>query len=244
MVDQDGDDLVDFLDIAHNNAKATALKNKLWFGRLRHIDELFIKAGSNLNQVSAKSAVPSLLLLRGHGAFRGAARLATATQTPESYALSRSCLEYAGYAVMIMHDEKALQIWKERDRNEATLRAAKNKLTWANAKNAIHKADRGDGLKDHFQIVYERCITFGGHPNSQPVLENATLRDDMSIDSHYFITKPLVVGLSIATVVQAGYLLLRAYELVFPERSTLLGINQQLDSFESSGGLDLDRLTG
>ncbi len=157
-------DLFPFIEECWSNSVAIVGNNNVVAARLTAIDSIFFDVHHNLKPTNETQLVPSLLFLRSFSAFRAAVMVGLSLPT-DSFALQRSCLEYAGYAKLVMLEPELARLWLLRDQNLAEVR---KKFSNRAVREAIEKDDAA--LAKIYQELYERSIDFGAHPNEKGVL--------------------------------------------------------------------------
>ena len=111
------DELTKFIELARRNQYATFQNLGGPYRRLRELDDLFLKALSNLDNPT--EWVPAFFFYRSHSAFRAAVQLSMAGQIPETYMVLRGCLEFALYGVYFWRNPDSWPIWCERHESPA-----------------------------------------------------------------------------------------------------------------------------
>jgi hypothetical protein len=118
-----------FLDVVHNNQLANRARFPDQYGIIQRVDRCFVTAGQHLSY--QKPVLVGPLFLRSQYAYKTAAGMTLAGQVAESFVMTRSCLEYAGYALAIFADPRfentpsREEVFVNRNVDEATLKAHK-----------------------------------------------------------------------------------------------------------------------
>jgi hypothetical protein len=94
-------DLFPFIEEAWSNSVGIVGNSNVVAARLTAIDEIFFAVHNGLKPANEAQLVPTLLLLRSFSAFRAAVMVGLSMPT-DSFPVQRSCLEYAGYAKLVM----------------------------------------------------------------------------------------------------------------------------------------------
>ena len=126
-----GDDaLSEHMGKAIHNTRSTFLRIKSQYERLACIDRSFLTICENLSNLSNQSVPwPSLLLMvRTHSGYRAACQLRISGQITESVPILRACLEYSLYALHISKNKVALEVWLNRDKDDASKTAMLRKF--------------------------------------------------------------------------------------------------------------------
>jgi len=225
--------LTEFIDAANQNSYGVFVHYKDWFSTLQRIDSAFDKFSSNL--LNPPSFYEPFLFIRAHSSYRGAVRLSTSGQLPESYSLLRGCLEYALYGFYFSKYPASIQTWIERDESDAGKKKARNELTFGKMLNELEQSSSATGKVA--RIIYERTIDAGAHPNRKTITLAMQQRD--AEDSVFFTLaqlntahEPLI--LSLKTSVQVGICALKIFRLIFPERFDILGISHDVDTLSQT----------
>jgi hypothetical protein len=117
---------------------------------------------------NTEQAVPGFLLGRSHSAYRTSAKLSLAGHSIESFAVARSCLEFAAYAFYISQDDTLPSLWFDRHISGAKKRKHKDRFTFGNAMRKLKKKD--EALTKAMRNICDVCIDLGAHPNPRSVL--------------------------------------------------------------------------
>jgi hypothetical protein len=157
--------LFPFIEDCWNNTLATVAKKSLIASRLTAVDAIFDELHSNLKVGKIDQLIPALLVFRSFSAFRASVMVAMAMPT-DSFALTRSTLESAGYAMLISNTPGLAELWLKRDDDKK----ARQRFTQASVRDAIASADKS--LSTVYQTLYDTAIDFGAHPNEKSVLMN------------------------------------------------------------------------
>ena len=191
--------------------------------------------------INPPNIVTPLLFFRAHAAYRAVSGLTVGGQIAETFPTLRSCLEYSCYALHISRNPELGEVWLHRHKDAATLKRVKNKFTVKNVRDTLracnrHAADRSD-------LLYDRTIDFGGHPNERAVTGSMAITERDG--KHYVVQKylhgdgvELLHGLK--TTTQVGLVSLEIFNEVFGPQFELLGVKDRLlkarRTFEKVGG--------
>jgi len=144
---------------------------------LEAIDGAFFRIGSNL--LNPRDHLTPVFVYRSHSACRAACASAMAGQTVEAFVLLRSCLEFAAYGLHIDKVPGAAKKWLDRHKDAASRKAVNNTFRMNNVRPTIATCDPRLGAV--FDMLYERAIDFGGHPNELAIM--GSLKIDERTDS-------------------------------------------------------------
>jgi hypothetical protein len=222
------DPLSEFLDMALNNTFATYQQLQGYFRRISDVDRIFLRLLENLND--PEHLVSPLFLFRAHSSYRAAARLAFSGQVPESYSLTRACLENALYALFFAHEPAAFDIWLKRQEDEAARKKIRREFTVGRFLGLLEGKE--PTLGKNARTMYERTIDYGAHPNPQAIFSSLSIEEtetELSVDTNYLMGNTMPLHVALKTVATVGILTLEIAELVFPERFTKLGIRGPLE---------------
>lgn len=230
-----------YLDVIYHNQKANRIRFPEWHEILLRIDRCFVLSCSGLTD--PKPVMTSQMLLRSQYAYKAAAGMTLAGQIAESFAMMRCCLEYAGYGLTIFHDwrvgdARALeQVFVNRHNDDASMREQRREFKISNVRESIALFDRT--LADVFQTIYDRTVSFGGHPNPFGMLSAMNLEENehglTSITGLALVTDPTVMGFALKSVAQVGLTALCILEHAYKERFESLGIRAELDDLKQTG---------
>ncbi len=220
------DELSAYIDMVRNNQFASYQKLPNDYGRLTDIDACFVTISRQL--LNPKDILAPLFLARSHSAYRAACAAALCGQSAETFVLLRSSVEAAGYGLLIYQTPDLGEIWLKRAENKGPVRAA---FTVKAVRHGVEKLDAK--LAGIFDMVYERAIDFGGHPNEMAMTGSMSITEDA--DRKTFVIKylddnPLALSHAIKSTAQAGLCSLFIFQHIFPERFELLGLKQQLQT--------------
>jgi hypothetical protein len=231
----DNDPLSAFFKDAEYNDRVTALKFPKVFnmlGRVHILFKLFEEAIEMDNR--QEYLVPRFLLVRSHSSFLAAIRLAMSGQVSEAFPVLRSAIESTWYALHIAKDPKGTkrsEIWLRRNENEAAKAKCKSEFTVAKVKQT-HEALDANTAKE-LQGIYENLIDYGAHPNQFGVMTSMKKKSeydkqvDFSVGILYPECLPVLFAVRMAVGVAIGAL--KTFQLVFPERFTLAGIDLKVE---------------
>src|SRR5262249_43261329 len=176
------------------------------------------------------------LMARAHAAWLAAVRLALSGQTVEAYPLVRVVVENAWYALHLAKDPNAptrAKIWLCRDDDAAAEKRCATEFSITNVRATHAAVDAVTEATAH--TIYKSTIQFGGHPNERGVLV-ATIRTSEGFGAVVLTDNPRLVATTLKTAVEAGVVALKTFELVFPERFKIMGIDGEIAALV--GGLN------
>jgi hypothetical protein len=221
--DWGSDELSKFLDAAHQNQYATFVKKRDAMAKLLAIDAQYAKVTKGW--LNPKSEVLAMLFIRCHGAYRTACGLAMSGQVAECFVQCRSVLEYAAYAVHINRAPSLAKVWLDRHQDEASKRASRRAFKHVAVMEAVKAANRH--AAERFEIIYQRTIDFGGHPNERAVTGNMKMieepdrREMLAILLH---KDGVQLDAGLKTTAQCGMIALELFETIYGAKFELLGI--------------------
>lgn len=230
------DDLSRFLDMVHSNQQANRVNFAPAYETILRIDAALLKAGKNL--VNPQPVMAGILLLRCQYAYKAAAGMALAGQVVETFAMMRSALEYAGYALVIFENRTLEEVFINRHQGEAEMKTQKEKFRISEVRAAIARFDQK--LSENFDTFYQRTIDFGGHPNPHATF-SAMLMDERNgeagITAVALSVDPKVIAHALKSVAQTGLTVLYILQHIFAPKFELLGIRAEIDALRNQGGL-------
>lgn len=221
------DPLSGYLEQAHRNRFATYFNLPPAYNKLVQVDDAFLDLFKEWKD--EEHLLSSLLLIRGHSAFRAACDLGMATCATDAFPAIRACLEYAGYAFAIVRDTTAGDTWLNRHDDAATLRAVKARFTVRNVREAIEREDAD--VAKRFDAFYDRSIDFGAHPNlhgfsaSLRIVEN---EGDHRFEQAYFQGGSLAAQHALGCIAQTALCALEVAQLAFPTRFAATGVARKV----------------
>jgi hypothetical protein len=226
------DSLSAFIDQAFRNTLATFVHKRSETELLIEIDESFMKIGSNL--LNPSDVIGALLLLRSHSAFRAACRLAMSGQISDALPSMRACLEYALYALHINSNPPQGELWIRRHDDDASLRAVRREFTYSNVIKTLRL--RNAALCSTIEVLYERTIDFGGHPNERAVTGSMTMSradDRIEMQQIYLHGDSLLLDHGLKTTAQVGLGSLCIFGYLFKERFEILRVQPVIDELKA-----------
>jgi hypothetical protein len=159
------DELSKFLQETHQQQYATFHNKPDATAKLIAIDEVFARVSKGW--LNPKREILAMLFLRCHAAMRAASGEAMAGQVVESFRQSRGMMENAAYAVHIHRNPHLAKVWLDRHVDEAGMKASKSAFQHIQVAQSVKAANIHAG--DRFEMLYQRAIDFGGHPNERSV---------------------------------------------------------------------------
>jgi hypothetical protein len=200
------------------------------------VDDCFTAANKHLGD--AQPILTGPMFLRSQYAYKAAAGMTLAGQFSESFVLMRSCLEYAGYAILIFTDPGLEEVFLNRHADKASKNAQRRTFEISTITKAIAGFDQK--LSDIFKYMYDRSIDFGGHPNPHAMIGSMNIdKDDdeqlTSMSSLALAVKPKVIEFAMHKVAQVGLTSLYMFEHMFKHKFELLGIRADIDALKESG---------
>ena len=225
-----------FLAAVHANQQANRVNFPQWYSIIDKIDDCFVRAGSNLT--NPKPVMTGSLLLRCQYAFKTAAGMALAGQIVEVFAMLRSTLECAGYALTIFDTPALENVFIARHLGPNEMKAQKEAFKISAVRAAIARKDAK--LADIFDDLDQRAIDFGGHPNPHGAFSAMVLdeRDDQTGMTIVAMSNdPKNIAHALKSTAQVGLTALHILQHVFKAKFELLGIKQDLDALRNTGML-------
>ena len=221
------DALSSFIDDAFRNCVATHVVKSPAFTVLSQIDGIFQQLAENL--LNPDDVLAAILLLRSHAAFRGSCRMTVSGQIGEAFPLFRTTLEFALYALHINRKAEAGETWLARHDNPESTRAVRREFTTGNVMATLRGADPDLGAA--IEVLYERSIDFGAHPNERASSGATTMNrqpDRVNIEAIYLHDDTVALDHGLKTCAQIGVGALGIFELIFGLRFRILGVDEAL----------------
>lgn len=224
------DTLSEFIEMARRNAFATFVQGRPIWERLTRIDSLFRRAVDAMNNSRAWFA--GFFLLRSHASYLGGVRLSVSGQLPEAYMVFRGCLENALYGLLVHEHPDLRSVWLRRHEDEASKQRVRDEFKIGRMLDLLETKDATTcGV---VRSLYDRTIDYGAHPNEMAltsVLRQTENPDSVRFDVNYLSdASTLALPLCLKTNAQVGVCSLRIFRLVIPERFTILGLADDLDT--------------
>ena len=120
--------------------------------------------------------------------------------------------------------------WLNRNQSDADEARCKSEFTIGNVRRTHETLDANTaGTLLQF---YKQLIDFGAHPNQFGVMAAMTKSESkkqVNFSVGILSPQPLVTAFALRTAVGVAIGALKTFQLIFPERITLLGIDQGLD---------------
>lgn len=228
-----GDDpLTSYLDNYRDNQIATFANKRAQVADLIRIDGLLLKLLHGA--VNPRPFVPMTFMLRAHAAYRAAVGAVMAGQLYESQTLMRLCLEHAAYGFYIGGDSERWKRWMNRNDSTATKKVVRDEFQHVKVKTYI--TGQAKRLGEQFELLYERLIDFGAHPNEQGFSLNSAIRKDsgnVHFDTVYLQGDGLPLDFALKTAGQVGLWILFVMQPLYKERYELLGIRAELEEIRT-----------
>lgn len=227
------DELSKYFENVHRNQWATFHQQPSDYASHQRVDVWINRLTSGLiNPIHHYSA---FLILRAHLLFRTASMLAAAGDFYGSMPVQRSCAETAMYAVVLAKNKDAEQIWIEREDSPESKQKTKNFFAHAKIKSTLRSIDQD--LEAVYDTIYQRTIDYGAHPNSSGIFANTVLEEcdgNTHVKQVGLHTRGTEFDFGLKSVVQVGVLLIRACDLIWPERVQLLGLSDEMWSLRKT----------
>ncbi|MGN8152714.1 hypothetical protein ACTJK5_10605 [Agrobacterium sp. 22094] len=222
------DTLTSYLEDYRNNQFATFVGKKAEVSDIIAIDGILRRLLEGARD--PKPFVPMTFLLRAHSAYRAAAGAVMAGQLYEAQACLRLCLEHAGYGHYIGGDVDLWERWMRRHDSDDHRKAVRREFTAANVEKKLQAADAS--VAKAYEILYERLIDFGAHPNEKGFSMSSNIRrenGDIHIEAVYLHGDGMQLNLALKTTAQVGICVLRIGRILYPQRFKDLGLDVELD---------------
>src|SRR6266851_6349671 len=223
------DNLELFFDIAENNRKGNIARFPEAYDVLRRVNICLSTAGKHL--VNPNPVMAGVLFLRCNFAYKTAVSQALSGQVCEAFVTMRSCLEYAGCAIMIHHDPSLERVFTDRHIAPGNLAIHKRTFQVGNMKTAIAAYDQK--LADNFDLFYQRCIDFGAHPNPHATFSAMEMTLEQKVKGEFtsfaMVTDKDTILHASKSVGQVGLTALYVFQHIYTAKFGLLGIRQEMN---------------
>jgi hypothetical protein len=221
-----------FKDAEYNN-RVTALNLPAVYELLQRVHTLFKQFEEVIEKDHREEfLVPRFLMVRTHSCFLAGLRLAMSGQGSEAFPVLRSAVECTWYALHIAKDPKGTEraeIWLRRNEDAIAKSRCKSEFTVAKLRQT-HDALDPNTAKD-LPGIYEDLIDFGAHPNQFGVMtamRKSGGEKQVGFSIGILHAKPLSIVLALRMAVAVAIGALKTFQLVFPERVTLAGIDLEI----------------
>ena len=235
LPDWGNDPLSAFFRDAEYNDRVIALNFKDVYDLLGQVHTLFQKCEEAIEKDNrAELLLARLLLVRSHSSFLAGIRLAMSGQVPESFPVLRSLVESTLYALHIAKDPRGTErseIWLRRNEDGQAKRRCQPEFKVTKVRQT-HQALDAAAAKE-FHEMYESLIDFGAHPNQFGVMmAMGKTRTDRQVDFSVGILHPTQspVLFALRMAVRTAIGALKTFQLVFPERFTLTGLDLEIET--------------
>lgn len=221
-----------FKDAEYNN-RVTALNLPSVYELLQRVHILFKQFEEVIEKDNREEfLVPRFLMVRTHSSFLAGLRLAMSGQVSEAFPVLRSAVECTWYSLHIAKDPNGTEraeMWLRRNEDAVSKSRCKSEFTVAKLRQT-HDALDPNTAKDLHEI-YEDLIDFGAHPNQFGVMtamrkSGGEKQIDFSVGILHAEPLTIVLGLRMAVGVAIGAL--KTFQLVFPERFAIAGIDLEI----------------
>jgi hypothetical protein len=218
------DEITRFLQVVNSNQMASVAKYSEPYDLMRRINDCFSIAGNNL--VNPKPTMTGPLFLRCQYAYKTIVGMALAGQVVEAFVMMRSCLEYAGYALVMFQDPTLEEVFLKRHFDDASMKNYKLKFKISEVTRFI--ANFNPKLAEMFRDFYDRSINFGAHPNPSGVLsavewqENGLLTLALSADEKMLFH-------AMKNAAQVGLAGLFVFQHIFKAEFESRGISREME---------------
>ena len=223
------DSLTEYLEDYRGNQFATFANKPDEMRDLIRLDGLFLKLMKGA--INVRPFFPLNFLLRAHSAYRAAVGAVMAGQLYEAQTLLRLCLEHGAYGFYIGDDSARWERWMRRSDSDASRKAVAKEFHNSKVKEHINKEAKRLGAQ--FELLYNRLIEFGAHPNELGFSVNTNIRKDgenVHFETVYLQADEKRYDLGLKTSGQVGLWVLHIMQLVYPERYELLGVRVEIEA--------------
>jgi hypothetical protein len=162
------DRLSQFVDLCHQNTFAPFARLGLEYNHLKKMNELFNYLVDRLN--NSRDWFPAFFVLCAHSAYLGGARMAVSGQVVDAHMVLRGCLEAGLYGLYLSRNHESTNVWARRHDDEASRRSCRNEFSTGRLMQCLER--ESPRVYTVANILYERTIDSGAHPNERAVLEN------------------------------------------------------------------------
>ena len=234
LPDWNNDPLSAFFRDAEYNDRAIALNFPEVYDLLGQVHALFQKSEEvTKTDNRGELLVPRFLMVRSHSSFLAGIRLVMSGQVPESFPVLRSAVESAWYALHIAKDPGGTErynIWQLRNENDEAKERCKKEFRVKRVRET-HEEQDADAARE-LHKVYETLIDSGAHPNQLSVMPTLVKTEETDSQVTYDVGilqgTPLSVLFALRMAVATAIGALKTFQLVFPERFTIAGLDLEI----------------
>jgi hypothetical protein len=173
------------------------------------------------------------LMARAHAAWLAAIRLGLSGQVIEAYPVLRTVVEDAWYALHLAKDPDPptrAKIWLLRSEDATTKARCKIEFTISKVRATHTALDHATATA--METLYDRTIELGAHPNELGVFAAMTRTDtdqNCTFGVVFLTDKPVLIASALKTAVEAAVGALKTFRLIFPERFTIMGTDNEIE---------------
>jgi hypothetical protein len=229
--------LARFLETVRSNQQRIQKHFPERYGIIKRVDACFVGVGKHL--ANAKPIYIGPMFYRAQYAYKTAAGMTLAGQCAESFVMMRSCLEYAGYALLIFADPTLEEVFVNRHVDSASKGAQRRKFEITNGViPTIANFDKQ--LADIYKALYNLSIEFGGHPNPHGMFTAMNIGKDAEekmtgMTTSAFANDPKIIEFAMHKAAQVGLTSLYIFQNMLKEKFELLGVRAKLDTLRKEG---------
>jgi hypothetical protein len=228
--------LAHFFETIHRNQQGNRDRFPERYRIIQRVDDCFTAAKKHLGDAQPIFIGP--MFLRSQYAYKTAAGMTLAGQFSESFVLMRSCLEYAGYAILIFIDPRQEEVFLNRHADKASKNAQRRTFEISTITKAIAGFDQK--LSEIFKDMYDRCIDFGGHPNPHAMIGSMNVNKDdneqlTSMSTFALAVHPKIIEFAMHKVAQVGLTSLSIFEHMFTPQFEVAGIRTEMTALKEVG---------
>ena len=230
----EGDPLSTFLSDAQRNERITALKLPDIYTLLQRMHAVFQQLATITEKEQDPNLLPTrFLMARARAAWLAAIRLGLSGQFVEVYPVLRVVVEDTWYALHLAKDPnppRRVKIWLLRDDDAAAKALCKTEFSKANVR-ATHTA-LDPATATILNTLYDQTIEVGAHPNERGVLAamtRANTDQNCTFGVEVLTDKPVLIASALKIAVETAVGALKTFRLIFPERFTIMGMDNEIE---------------
>jgi hypothetical protein len=147
------------------------------------------------------------------------------------FVMMRSCLEYAGYALVMFADPTLEDVFFGRHVDDAGMKVQKQKFQIREIRAVIATFDNKLALI--FKEFYDRAIDFGGHPNPFAVcnaVQMASSGSGRTFRTLALSKDEITLRYTMKSTAEVGITALFIFQHIFKAKFEVLGLRSELDS--------------
>jgi hypothetical protein len=225
------------LDRAENNRHVSRVQLSEWFSLFQEVivshDGIMTPGFVQGNPTNL--TIPMLLVNYAFSYFIAAVDTCFSGQVSACFALQRLCIESAVYAHAIVRTPELGTVWAMRDISDADLQACKAEFKIGDFLNDL--PDTGSAPRAMIRGLYDKTISYGGHPNSGGALSVGGVDETdeyVSVGIELF-SEGLPLLHALKATAEVGYAMVCLEDLMFNVHLAPAGLPERIATLGAAG---------